>query len=74
MYYRNKNKRLYDLLGEQIPFEERISETKLLEIFQELFKRQNIEVKNLYIDSDISSTYVGYGKGEHEEKKYTVME
>lgn len=58
-----------NLLGEQIPFEEIISETKLLEIFQELFKRQNIEVKNLYIDSGITSTYVGYGKGEHKETK-----
>ena len=64
-----KIKGFMNLLGEQIPFEERISETKLLEIFQELFKKQNIEIKNLYIDSGISSTYVGYGKGEHEEKK-----
>ena len=64
-----KVKGFMELLGEQIFFEERVSETKLLEIFRELFKRQNIEVKNLYIDSDISSTYVGYGMGEHEEKK-----
>ena len=64
-----KIKGFMNLLGEQIPFEERISETKLLEIFQELFKRQNIEVKNLYIDSGITSTYVGYGKGEHKETK-----
>lgn len=64
-----KVKGFMELLGKQIPFEESVSKTKLLKIFQELFKRQNIEVKNLYIDSGITSTYVGYGKGEHKETK-----
>ncbi len=53
------------LMGESIPYEERITEEKLEEICKEMFALEEMEVLRISFNSGLSTSVEGYGCCEH---------
>ncbi len=52
------------LMGESIPYEERITEEKLEEICKEMLALEEMEVLRISFDSGLTDSTEGYGYGE----------